>query len=66
MNVCIMPAPLSGTSAAIPSKSEAHRLLILSALCKGETRLIMDGRGDDIDATIGCLHALGAGTKERP
>lgn len=57
----IAPAPLSGTIAAIPSKSETHRLLILSALCEGETRLIMDGRGDDIDATIGCLRALGAG-----
>lgn len=66
MNVCVTPAPLSGTIAAIPSKSEAHRLLILSALCGGETRLIMGGRGDDIDATIGCLSALGADVTVRP
>ena len=60
MNVCVTPAPLSGTIAAVPSKSEAHRFLILSALCEGETRLVMDSRSDDLDATIGCLSALGA------
>ncbi len=66
MIVRITPAPLTGTIAAIPSKSEAHRLLILSALCKGKTRLMMDGRSDDIDATIDCLRALGAGIDVAP
>ena len=60
MNAVIHPAPLSGNIAAIASKSDAHRLLILAALCQGETTLKMEQRSEDIDATIGCLRALGA------
>ncbi len=60
MNVSIQPAPLKGTIPAIASKSDAHRLLILAALSRGETRLFMERRSEDIDATIGCLRALGA------
>ncbi|NLI52974.1 MAG: 3-phosphoshikimate 1-carboxyvinyltransferase [Clostridiales bacterium] len=60
MNVSMMPAPLNGTISAIASKSDAHRLLILAALSRGETRLVMERRSEDIDATIGCLRALGA------
>ena len=60
MNAVIHPAPLSGNIAAIASKSDAHRLLILAALCQGETALKMEQRSEDIDATIGCLRALGA------
>ncbi len=60
MNLTIKPAKLCGAIAAIPSKSDAHRLLILAALSGGETRLIMPQRSEDIDATIRCLRALGA------
>jgi 3-phosphoshikimate 1-carboxyvinyltransferase len=56
----ITPAPLGGTVSAIASKSDAHRLLILAALSRGETRLVMEQRSEDIDATISCLRALGA------
>ena len=56
----ITPATLGGTIPAIASKSDAHRLLILAALSQGETRLEMEQRSEDIDATIGCLRALGA------
>ncbi len=56
----ISPAQLGGTIAAIASKSDAHRLLILAALSHGETRLMMEQRSEDIDATIHCLRALGA------
>ncbi len=55
----ILPAPLGGTISAIASKSDAHRLLILAALSRGETRLMMEQRSEDIDATIKCLRALG-------
>lgn len=55
----ITPALLGGTVAAIASKSDAHRLLILAALSRGETRLKMEQRSEDIDATISCLRALG-------
>jgi 3-phosphoshikimate 1-carboxyvinyltransferase len=60
MNVRITPMPLSGEIAAIPSKSDAHRLLILSALSYGTTHVLLRRRSDDIDAPIGCLRALGA------
>jgi len=56
----ISPAQLGGTISAIASKSDAHRLLILAALSRGETRLILEQRSEDIDATIYCLRALGA------
>lgn len=56
----ILPAQLGGTVAAIASKSDAHRLLILAALSRGETKLLMEKRSEDIDATISCLRALGA------
>ena len=57
----IHPAPLRGSIAAIPSKSEAHRLLICAALADVPTKLIMRGSSQDIDSTIRCLTALGAG-----
>lgn len=60
MNVRITPAPLSGTIAAIPSKSDAHRLLICAALSDGPTELALSQSSQDIDATVGCLAALGA------
>ena len=62
----ISPALLGGTISAIASKSDAHRLLILAALSHGETRLMMEQRSEDIDATIGCLTALGAAIEMLP
>ena len=62
----ITPALLGGSIPAIASKSDAHRLLILAALSQGETRLIMEQRSEDIDATIGCLRALGAAIEILP
>ncbi len=60
MIATISPAQLGGTVSAIASKSDAHRLLILAALSHGETRLLLEQRSEDIDATINCLRALGA------
>lgn len=60
MIATISPAKLAGSIDAIASKSDAHRLLILAALSKGETSLTMERRSEDIDATISCLIALGA------
>lgn len=62
----ITPAKLGGTVPAIASKSDAHRLLILAALSRCETRLKMEQRSEDIDATISCLRALGAEIKILP
>lgn len=53
------PAP-RGTLPAFPSKSEAHRYLICAAQADAPTRVLCTQTNDDIDATVACLHALGA------
>lgn len=60
MNLCITPSPLGGELEAIPSKSDAHRVLILAALSRGTTRIEIRRLSDDIQTTIDCLCALGA------
>lgn len=60
MNAIVEPGPLTGSVAAIPSKSMAHRLLICSALSSGITDLDCPTRSQDIDATMRCLRSLGA------
>ena len=42
----------------IPSKSDAHRALICSALAGGTTKVICQETSDDIEATKECLAAL--------
>jgi len=60
MNITIQPGMLSGTVTAIPSKSQAHRLLICAAFSKEATELICPDTNQDIEATVGCLNSLGA------
>ena len=60
MQITILPGPLSGSIAAIPSKSAAHRALICAALAKGDTRIYCPAISKDIQATADCLAALGA------
>ncbi|MCR5346773.1 MAG: 3-phosphoshikimate 1-carboxyvinyltransferase [Fretibacterium sp.] len=60
MNVRICPHPLSGLIAAPSSKSEAHRLLICAALSDQQTYIHINSTSEDIEATVGCLQALGA------
>ncbi len=60
MNITIYPKKLTGTIQAIPSKSQAHRLLICAAFADGETQLICPQTNQDIEATADCLRALGA------
>ncbi len=54
------PGSLQGTVAAIPSKSQAHRLLICAAFADQPTTLICPATNRDIQATAQCLSALGA------
>lgn len=61
MILSITPSPLSGIVRAPVSKSAAHRLLICAALADGPTEIRCEGSNDDIDATLACLSALGAG-----
>lgn len=60
MDIAITPHELTGSIAAIPSKSMAHRLLLLSALCDGITDVTLSESSDDIDATLRCVTLLGA------
>ena len=60
MDVTIMPGKLSGVIRAIPSKSQAHRLLICAAFADRKTILHCPETNRDIEATANCLNALGA------
>lgn len=60
VKVIITPSKLSGSIAAIASKSEAHRILICAALAEGTTDIDCSTSSSDIDATADCLCALGA------
>lgn len=60
MNITITPKKLSGSVAAIPSKSQAHRLLICAAFADAQTILYCPDTNRDIEATADCLRALGA------
>lgn len=60
MDITINPRPLQGSVAAIPSKSQAHRLLICAAFADAPTALTCPQTNEDITATAECLNALGA------
>lgn len=60
MDITITPTCLNGTVRAIPSKSQAHRLLILAAFADRETQILCPETNRDMDATAQCLCALGA------
>lgn len=60
MDITIQPKKLSGSIDAIPSKSQAHRLLICAAFADRPTRLNCRETNQDIEATADCLRALGA------
>ncbi len=56
----VHPGALRGRVPAIISKSAAHRALMLAALADRPTLLTPEAHSEDIDATLGCLAALGA------
>ena len=60
MNITIHNAKLHGKVAAIPSKSQAHRLLICAAFSDIPTQLDCPETNQDIEATANCLRALGS------
>ena len=60
MDITITPRPLKGDITVIPSKSQAHRLLICAAFADSPTDLICPDTNRDIEATVDCLNALGA------
>lgn len=62
----VWPGALAGSVPAIASKSAAHRLLLLAALADGPTFIFPEARSQDIEATLGCLGALGASWAAQP
>jgi len=60
MDITIKPRSLRGEITVIPSKSQAHRLLICAALAAEPTVLYCPETNRDIEATVDCLKALGA------
>ena len=64
MRVKIVPSVARGTVTAPPSKSVAHRALICGALSDGST-ISNVAYSQDIEATLGCLEAMGATVDRR-
>lgn len=60
MDITIQPRLLKGSIEAIPSKSQAHRLLICCAFSDKPTAMECPQTNEDIEATVQCLNALGA------
>lgn len=60
MDILIKPSKLSGNISVIPSKSQAHRLLICAAFSDEPTILHCTSTNRDIEATVACLNAMGA------
>jgi 3-phosphoshikimate 1-carboxyvinyltransferase len=64
MDITIRPRPLRGDITIIPSKSQAHRLLICAAFADKATQLVCPQTNRDIEATVECLNALGANIQQ--
>ncbi len=60
MTAILKPVVLGGSLAAIPSKSNVHRLLICAGLADRPSSLVCPVVSEDIEATTRCLSALGA------
>lgn len=66
MKVWIEPSDLEGSLRVPPSKSLGHRALMCAGLADGESVITHLGHSKDMEATIGCLQALGAHIEEDP
>ena len=60
MDIKVYPGKLRGTVTAPPSKSMAHRALICASLAEGRSKVSGISDSKDMEATIGCMRALGA------
>lgn len=60
MDITIFPRKLCGVVKAIPSKSQAHRILICAAFSDKKTEILCPETNRDIEATALCLRQLGA------
>ncbi len=60
MDVSVTVKNPSGAVAALPSKSDAHRVMICAAQARGRTRFRLPVTSEDMNATLSCISALGA------
>ena len=60
MDITIYPRKLRGSLSIIPSKSQAHRILICAAFADKPTQITCPDTNRDIEATAQCLRELGA------
>lgn len=60
MDITISPRKLRGDISIIPSKSQAHRLLICATFADRPTHIICPSTSRDMDATAECLRSIGA------
>jgi len=60
MDITIHPGILRGEIQIIPSKSQAHRILICAAFADNPTKIHCSETSRDMDATADCLRSLGA------
>jgi 3-phosphoshikimate 1-carboxyvinyltransferase len=60
-SIVLAPSKLRGRVEVPASKSDAHRLLIAAALADGSSEVAVRTTNEDIEATVSCLRALGAG-----
>ncbi len=60
MNYSLIPFQPNGRVSVPPSKSYAHRAIILSALASGKTLIKNVGNSADVLATLACVKNLGA------
>ncbi len=65
MDITITPSKLQGSVAAIPSKSQAHRLFLCAALADRPTTIEIKTICDDLAATIRCISSFGAQIEHR-
>lgn len=61
MELTLSKGSIGGVIEAMASKSQAHRLLICAALSDRPTEILCKDISADMEATAGCLQALGAG-----
>ena len=60
MDLTLSPKKITGTVSVVPSKSQAHRLLICAAFADGPTDILCSETNSDMEATADCLRSLGA------
>lgn len=61
MNIKVYPSKLNGSLPAVSSKSDVHRALICAAFSNAPTDISCNLLSRDIEATMRCLNAAGAG-----